>query len=195
MTEPAGLNHPDNRRHVVLGAGPVGRAIVTHLVDRGIAPTVVTRSGTSVPGAIARRADITDADQLAGAVAGRGRRVPVRPAGVSPLAGGVPRAPSGRDRRRRRVGFTAGRGGEPLRLWARRRGPDRGPAAAGRHQEGRRSRPHVPRSGRGPPGGPDPHGRRPGIGLLRTARRRVGVRRALRLPGDRRQEGRHPRRS
>ncbi len=56
-------------RHVVLGAGPVGRAVVDRLANRGIDAIVVTRSGTSVAGATARRADITDAAQLAAAVA------------------------------------------------------------------------------------------------------------------------------
>jgi nucleoside-diphosphate-sugar epimerase len=63
---------PPNRpaTHVVLGAGPVGRAIVDRLVQRGFTPTVVTRSGTDVPGAVARRADITDPAQLATALVG-----------------------------------------------------------------------------------------------------------------------------
>ncbi len=59
-------------RHVVLGAGPVGRSVVDRLIDRGIEPIVVTRSGTTVAGATARRADITDAAQLAAAVADAG---------------------------------------------------------------------------------------------------------------------------
>jgi nucleoside-diphosphate-sugar epimerase len=70
MSESPANTQPDNPHHVVLGAGPVGRAIVAELVGRGITPTVVTRSGTDVPGATARRADITDADQLAAAIAG-----------------------------------------------------------------------------------------------------------------------------
>jgi nucleoside-diphosphate-sugar epimerase len=56
--------------HVVLGAGPVGRAVVTSLAARGIEPAVVTRTGTAVPGAISRPADITDPVQVAAAVAG-----------------------------------------------------------------------------------------------------------------------------
>ncbi|HSM67011.1 MAG TPA: NAD-dependent epimerase/dehydratase family protein [Ilumatobacteraceae bacterium] len=47
-------------RPLVLGAGPVGRAIVDALVARGHRPTVVTRSGTAVHGAEARPADLTD---------------------------------------------------------------------------------------------------------------------------------------
>ena len=70
MTEPPESNLADQRRHVVLGSGPVGRAVVADLVGQGIAPTVVTRSGTSVSGANTRRADITDPDQLATAVDG-----------------------------------------------------------------------------------------------------------------------------
>jgi nucleoside-diphosphate-sugar epimerase len=56
--------------HVVLGAGPVARSVVAALVDRGIQPAVVTRSGTSIPGAVSRRADIGDADALAATVSG-----------------------------------------------------------------------------------------------------------------------------
>ena len=56
--------------HVILGAGPVGRAVVTALVSRGIEPAVVTRSGAAVPGAIRRPADLADPAQAAAAVAG-----------------------------------------------------------------------------------------------------------------------------
>ena len=56
--------------HIVLGAGPVGRAVVAALAARGIEPAVVTRSATPVPGAISRPADLADAGQAAGAVAG-----------------------------------------------------------------------------------------------------------------------------
>jgi nucleoside-diphosphate-sugar epimerase len=56
--------------HVVLGAGPVARSVVAALVGRGISPAVVTRSGTSVPGAAGRRADIDDLDAITAAVAG-----------------------------------------------------------------------------------------------------------------------------
>lgn len=56
--------------HVVLGAGPVGRAVVAALVARGIEPAVVTRSGTAVPGAVSRPADLSDPDRAAAAVAG-----------------------------------------------------------------------------------------------------------------------------
>lgn len=59
---------PRPAHHVILGAGPVGRALVAHLADRGITPTIVTRSGTEVPGAAARRADILDAQQLAATI-------------------------------------------------------------------------------------------------------------------------------
>lgn len=56
--------------HVVLGAGPVGRAVVAALVARGIEPVVVTRSGAAVPGAVPRVADVTDPAQAAAALAG-----------------------------------------------------------------------------------------------------------------------------
>ncbi len=66
------MNHstssPDRRargRHVVLGAGPVGRAVAADLIrNHQIEPIVVTRSGTQVPGAVARRADVTDTVEL-----------------------------------------------------------------------------------------------------------------------------------
>ena len=47
-------------RPVVLGAGPVGQAIVDTLVGRGHRPIVVTRSGTAVAGATTHAADLTD---------------------------------------------------------------------------------------------------------------------------------------
>ena len=47
-------------RPVVLGAGPVGRAIVESLAQRGHRATVVTRSGTIVDGADAHRCDLTN---------------------------------------------------------------------------------------------------------------------------------------
>lgn len=56
--------------HVVLGAGPVGRAVVAALAARGIEPAVVTRSGAAVPGAVSRAADLTEAAQAAAALAG-----------------------------------------------------------------------------------------------------------------------------
>ncbi|WP_162458321.1 NAD-dependent epimerase/dehydratase family protein [Pseudactinotalea terrae] len=46
-------------RHVVLGAGPIGRAVVTRMLAARHEVTVVTRSGTEIPG--------TDAVRLAGA--------------------------------------------------------------------------------------------------------------------------------
>ena len=56
--------------HVVLGTGPVGRAVVGALNARGIETAVVSRSGTAVAGAIARRADLADPAQASAAVAG-----------------------------------------------------------------------------------------------------------------------------
>lgn len=63
--------HPEtpSATHVVLGAGPVARSVVAALVARGTRPVVVSRSGTSVAGAGARRADIGDAAALGAAVA------------------------------------------------------------------------------------------------------------------------------
>lgn len=57
-------------RHAVLGAGPVGRAIVNSLAQRHIDAVVITRSGTEVPGAAAARIDVRDTDALTGALAG-----------------------------------------------------------------------------------------------------------------------------
>lgn len=57
-------------RHVVLGAGPVGRAVVNALVSRGIDAVVVSRSGTEVNGARNEQCDVRDADSLAKVVAG-----------------------------------------------------------------------------------------------------------------------------
>jgi nucleoside-diphosphate-sugar epimerase len=56
--------------HVVLGAGPVGRSVAAALAARGVTPAVVTRSGTAVPSASSRTADISDPAQAAAAVAG-----------------------------------------------------------------------------------------------------------------------------
>ncbi len=59
------------RRPLVLGAGPVGRAVVTQLLERGLSPTVVTRSGTEVDGAEAARIDVVgDPGPLRDVVAG-----------------------------------------------------------------------------------------------------------------------------
>jgi nucleoside-diphosphate-sugar epimerase len=56
--------------HVVLGAGPVGRAVVAALAARGIEPAVVTRSAAAVPGAVSRPADLADPAQAAAVLAG-----------------------------------------------------------------------------------------------------------------------------
>ena len=56
-------------RPVVLGAGPVGRAIVARLVARGHHPVVVTRSAAAVDDAEARRADLNDPAQAVAALA------------------------------------------------------------------------------------------------------------------------------
>ena len=70
MTDPIPTAPPDQQHHVVLGAGPVGRAVVARLVESGSTPTVVTRSGTGLPGATARRADIAVPDELTAATEG-----------------------------------------------------------------------------------------------------------------------------
>ena len=67
-TEPGAAQR--EARHVVLGAGPVGRAIVAELVANGHRPTVITRSGTQLLGADARRADATDPAALRHALEG-----------------------------------------------------------------------------------------------------------------------------
>jgi nucleoside-diphosphate-sugar epimerase len=69
-TNPTSPDPTAPQRHVVLGAGPVGRAIAAELVAAGQRPTVVTRSGTEVPGAEARRADVTDPAALRRALDG-----------------------------------------------------------------------------------------------------------------------------
>lgn len=57
-------------RHVVLGAGPVGRAITASLVSRGIDVDVVSRSGTEVSGARAVVTNVLDTDALAAVLVG-----------------------------------------------------------------------------------------------------------------------------
>lgn len=57
-------------KHVVLGAGPVSRAIVNSLSSRQIDVTVVSRSGTQIPGARPIAASVLDADRLKEIVAG-----------------------------------------------------------------------------------------------------------------------------
>ena len=57
-------------RHVVLGAGPVARAIVAALTQRGIDAVVVSRRGTQIDGAQSVAADVLDSVNLAKIVAG-----------------------------------------------------------------------------------------------------------------------------
>lgn len=57
-------------RHVILGSGAVGRAVVAALGARGIDALVVTRSGTVVDGARAEACDVLDTERLAGLCAG-----------------------------------------------------------------------------------------------------------------------------
>lgn len=56
--------------HVILGAGPVARAVATALASRGVRPAVVTRSGAVLPGASSRRADLRRPDEASEAIAG-----------------------------------------------------------------------------------------------------------------------------
>lgn len=48
-------------RHIVLGAGPIGRLVAAQLIGGGAEVAVVTRSGTAVPGASAIQMSATDA--------------------------------------------------------------------------------------------------------------------------------------
>lgn len=57
-------------QHVILGAGPVGRAVASALSSRGIDAVVVTRSGTELPGARAVKCDVRDSAALAKVTAG-----------------------------------------------------------------------------------------------------------------------------
>ena len=56
--------------HIVLGAGPVARAVVYALATRGIDAVVVSRSGTEIPGARSIALDVRDSDALKTAAAG-----------------------------------------------------------------------------------------------------------------------------
>lgn len=55
---------------VILGAGPVGRAIAAALLTRGARPRLVTRSGTAPAGTLAVRADLSDPVAARGALRG-----------------------------------------------------------------------------------------------------------------------------
>lgn len=55
---------------VVLGAGPVGRAVVAALVERGCEPTVVTRRSADVAGARSVVGDVSDAHDARRVIAG-----------------------------------------------------------------------------------------------------------------------------
>lgn len=59
------------KKHVILGAGPVGRAIAKCLADEhDIEPTVITRSGTDVPGSLSASVDLSDAQAARQALSG-----------------------------------------------------------------------------------------------------------------------------
>lgn len=66
MTQsPSPTNPSAHGRHVILGAGPVGRAVAAELIStHQIEPLVITRSGTQLPGAAALRVDVTDTAAL-----------------------------------------------------------------------------------------------------------------------------------
>jgi nucleoside-diphosphate-sugar epimerase len=70
-----GLMNASHTPYAVLGAGPVGRALVAEISARGDAVSVLTRSGTQVGGATAARLDVRDAEALAGALRRSGVRV------------------------------------------------------------------------------------------------------------------------
>lgn len=58
------------RSPVVLGAGPVGRAVAARLAARGLTPAVLTRSGTAVAGARPLVVDVADPAAMAVALHG-----------------------------------------------------------------------------------------------------------------------------
>ena len=57
-------------RHVVLGAGPVARAIAAALLQRDIDVDVVSRRAAEIPGTRGVAADILDTDRLTSIVTG-----------------------------------------------------------------------------------------------------------------------------
>ncbi|MFQ6554192.1 NAD-dependent epimerase/dehydratase family protein [Aestuariibius insulae] len=61
----------DHRQSIILGAGPVGRAIAEALAARGEAVAVVTRDGRDIgPGITPRRADLSDPEETVAACRG-----------------------------------------------------------------------------------------------------------------------------
>jgi len=58
-------------KHVILGAGPVGRVVAERLVDAyDVKPTVITRSGSDIPGTLSLKADLSSRETAADALAG-----------------------------------------------------------------------------------------------------------------------------
>ena len=129
--------------HVILGAGPVGRAVVTALAGRGIEPAVVTRTGTAVPGAISRPADLTDPVQAAAAVAGADVVFQCAQPGYHRWPQEFPGLQARARRRHRTRRGTPGCCRESLRLRTHLRAAYPGPAAHGRHPQGRGAGPDV----------------------------------------------------
>lgn len=59
------------KKHVILGAGPVGRAVAEQLVDNyDTKPTIVTRSGSDISGTLSVKADLSDPEAAKEALAG-----------------------------------------------------------------------------------------------------------------------------
>lgn len=68
--EAASTTRTPLRSPVVLGAGPVGRAVAARLVERGLTPVMITRSGSTIDGARPLPLDVTDPAALAAALDG-----------------------------------------------------------------------------------------------------------------------------
>lgn len=59
-----------NEKHVIFGAGPVGRGIARELVAKGLTPLLVSRKGVAVPGATSVAADASQPDRTLEAAKG-----------------------------------------------------------------------------------------------------------------------------
>ena len=108
----------------------------------GIRPAVVTRSGTTVPGADSRRADLADLDSVTAAVARRLDRLPVR---NPPTIAGPRSSPDSRPTPLLAAG-TLTPSSSPPRTSTRTEHsprPHRGPAPHRHHHQGRPARPQL----------------------------------------------------